>query len=167
MVARRAHNPKVVGSNPAPATSRKKNTLRCVFFFLLIVWRGKFELAKAWPENGRFGEPSSRPRSEADRRGLRGGSMGAERTMRSNPAPATSRKNAASNDAAFCCPNIRFLFNYSIRIRSRPPKSFRSSRSAVNASSTSFALSAASRRAWFRVSIWSTGSSPLPQWHWA
>ncbi len=35
MVARRAHNPKVVGSNPAPATTFQ-NTAYAVFFITLI-----------------------------------------------------------------------------------------------------------------------------------
>ncbi len=34
LVARRAHNPKVVGSNPAPATNNIINTLKGVFLFL-------------------------------------------------------------------------------------------------------------------------------------
>ncbi len=34
MVARRAHNPKVVGSNPAPATTEKINRLERLFFCL-------------------------------------------------------------------------------------------------------------------------------------
>ena len=34
LVARRAHNPKVVGSNPAPATTLK-TTQNCVVFFKL------------------------------------------------------------------------------------------------------------------------------------
>ena len=34
-VARRAHNPKVVGSNPAPATkTKKKNAKRILLFFM-------------------------------------------------------------------------------------------------------------------------------------
>ncbi len=36
MVARRAHNPKVVGSNPAPATKFKKPSLMRRFFFVLL-----------------------------------------------------------------------------------------------------------------------------------
>ena len=38
LVARRAHNPKVVGSNPAPATKQKKliNNVYRLFFRLLI-----------------------------------------------------------------------------------------------------------------------------------
>ncbi len=51
MVARRAHNPKVVGSNPAPATNLQKKALEnsCFndyfprFFFviwlLVLIWR--------------------------------------------------------------------------------------------------------------------------------
>ena len=34
-VARRAHNPKVVGSNPASATTQSLNVLRSDFFFFL------------------------------------------------------------------------------------------------------------------------------------
>ena len=36
MVARRAHNPKVVGSNPAPATNNKTPPLKVVFFMPAI-----------------------------------------------------------------------------------------------------------------------------------
>ncbi len=35
MVARRAHNPKVVGSNPAPATKFKKARLTSLAFLVL------------------------------------------------------------------------------------------------------------------------------------
>ncbi len=35
MVARRAHNPKVVGSNPAPATRKKKPHFG-VFYFMAL-----------------------------------------------------------------------------------------------------------------------------------
>ena len=35
MVARRAHNPKVVGSNPAPATREKAVAIATAYFFLL------------------------------------------------------------------------------------------------------------------------------------
>ena len=34
LVARRAHNPKVVGSNPAPATKHRKRLLERVAFFV-------------------------------------------------------------------------------------------------------------------------------------
>jgi hypothetical protein len=34
LVARWAHNPKVVGSSPAPATKREKGQLRLAFFRL-------------------------------------------------------------------------------------------------------------------------------------
>ena len=39
LVARRAHNPKVVGSNPAPATNTSKtiSTLKGVFLYLPFV----------------------------------------------------------------------------------------------------------------------------------
>ena len=36
LVARRAHNPKVVGSNPAPATKKTLHTLWCTEFFLVF-----------------------------------------------------------------------------------------------------------------------------------
>ena len=36
-VARRAHNPKVVGSNPAPATNLGRFIERWIVFFLLFV----------------------------------------------------------------------------------------------------------------------------------
>jgi hypothetical protein len=48
LVARRAHNPKVVGSNPAPATKHQKRLLERVAFFvsaekvLLKQWHGIF-----------------------------------------------------------------------------------------------------------------------------
>ncbi len=41
LVARRAHNPKVVGSNPAPATNTL-NTLTGVFLFLLPIKKALF-----------------------------------------------------------------------------------------------------------------------------
>ena len=34
MVARRAHNPKVAGSSPAPATKREKSSVMTTFFVL-------------------------------------------------------------------------------------------------------------------------------------
>ncbi len=37
MVARRAHNPKVVGSNPAPGTIYKKSHFNRWLFLLLII----------------------------------------------------------------------------------------------------------------------------------
>ena len=46
-----------------------------------------------------------------------------------------------------------YLFVYSTRIRSRPPKSFRSSRSAARTASRSLLRSASSRRVWFLVSM--------------
>ena len=46
-VARWAHNPKVVGSNPAPATKRKAGSKDSVFLFLLsYVHRLRFILLK-------------------------------------------------------------------------------------------------------------------------
>ncbi|CAI8803884.1 hypothetical protein EMIT0P218_10597 [Pseudomonas sp. IT-P218] len=36
LVARRAHNPKVVGSNPAPATKHQKRLLERVAFFVRV-----------------------------------------------------------------------------------------------------------------------------------
>ncbi len=36
-VARRAHNPKVVGSNPAPATKFKKPPNQVAFFYALVL----------------------------------------------------------------------------------------------------------------------------------
>ncbi len=45
-VARQAHNLKVVGSNPAPATKKKKASRKVGFFVFGIdvafLWRGKF-----------------------------------------------------------------------------------------------------------------------------
>jgi hypothetical protein len=35
-VARRAHNPKVVGSNPTPATKEKQKGERCPLAFLIL-----------------------------------------------------------------------------------------------------------------------------------
>ena len=48
MVARRAHNPKVVGSNPASATT--KNGLNTAFepFFFLACDREMYELGLVW-----------------------------------------------------------------------------------------------------------------------
>ena len=42
MVARRAHNPKVVGSNPAPATNLQKKPWKIVV--LTIISQGFFSL---------------------------------------------------------------------------------------------------------------------------
>ena len=36
LVARRAHNPKVVGSSPSPATKKTRYTVWCSEFFLVI-----------------------------------------------------------------------------------------------------------------------------------
>ena len=36
-VARRAHNPKVVGSNPASATKTKRKRCECISFFLFLL----------------------------------------------------------------------------------------------------------------------------------
>ena len=44
LVARRAHNPKVVGSNPAPATKHQKRLLERVAFFV----SGEKVLLKQW-----------------------------------------------------------------------------------------------------------------------
>ena len=42
-VARRAHNPKVVGSNPASATKKNKHPIGCLFLFGCRLCRAGFE----------------------------------------------------------------------------------------------------------------------------
>ena len=50
LVARRAHNPKVVGSSPSPATKKTRYTVWCSEFFLVIAERFVLSLSGYEPE---------------------------------------------------------------------------------------------------------------------
>src|SRR6056300_1299564 len=45
LVARRAHNPKVVGSNPAPATNVKRSQIKHLFDLAFCILKGGFCLS--------------------------------------------------------------------------------------------------------------------------
>ena len=112
LVARRAHNPKVVGSNPAPATRYRKRPLFGVAFFVCASF--KFLIAEQISIDRDF-----RLRRMA---GAGWSSLVARRAhnpkvVGSNPAPATRyRKRPLFGVAFFVCASFKFLIAEQISI---------------------------------------------------
>ncbi len=96
LVARRAHNPKVVGSNPAPATRTSKRPLNRVAFFcarVLCVGLPDGSHAPAWEPDAR---DALRP-IDAERLQLRShAERGNDQSVGRNKRSALRRKNTAT-----------------------------------------------------------------------